>query len=68
MWRLRILAKVYSAILRREISAKAYFAAYLKFFKLPAPAHLSSKALALSLSPKGKMLRLALLIRHGISR
>jgi hypothetical protein len=68
MWRLRILAKVYPVILCREISAKAYFAAYLKILKLPAPAHLSSKALALSLSPKGKMLRLALLIHRGISR
>lgn len=67
MWRLRILAKVYSVILRREISTKAYFAAYLKILKLPAPAHLSSKALAFITSPKGKMLRLALLIRRGIS-
>jgi len=54
MWRLRILAKVYPVMLRREISAKAYFAAYLKIFKLPAPAHLSSKALALSLRPRAK--------------
>ena len=54
MWHLRILAKVYPVILRREISAKAYFAAYLKIFKLPAPAYLSSKALALSLRPRAK--------------
>jgi len=41
-------------MLRREISAKAYFAAYLKILKLPAPAYLSSKALALSLRPRAK--------------